>query len=117
MKLSYILSQCYMNSNNYTSSKELLLRTCSSTPNATLWLNIGLCCIELSQFDEAEQCFCEANILDNRNSIVWGYLCLLSLWSNPPKLDEANKSLENVFIKYINRQKNIIFKMFNYYLD
>lgn len=95
MKLSYILSQCYIKSNNYTSAKEILLRVCSSNPNATLWLNVGICCIQLTEFKEAEESLCEANLLDNRNSVIWGYLCLLSLWSDPPKFEEANKSLEN----------------------
>lgn len=38
----------------------------------------------MKNYKEAEEALAEANLLDNTNSFVWGYLCLVNLQLERP---------------------------------
>lgn len=57
-------------------------------PNmCTLWLGVGLAYMHLEEIGNAELAMCEANVVDNRNPCVWGYLALLA--SKSGRIDDA----------------------------
>ena len=49
--------------------------------------------MELGKYAEAEDALAEANILNNQNPQIWGYLALLCLQSATPRVEEADQSL------------------------
>lgn len=52
----------------------------------------------LGEFSAAEESLEEATILDPENSLVWGHISLLSVMQSPPKLEQAEKSFNQVFL-------------------
>jgi tetratricopeptide (TPR) repeat protein len=61
---------------------------------SSLWLGVGTACLRLEEFESAEQCLAEANILNNQNEKVWGYLALLCMTVSPARPAEADQALE-----------------------
>ena len=47
----------------------------------------------MNNLNEAEEALAEANIIDNRNAQVWGYLALMCLQVEPRRDQEADQSL------------------------
>jgi len=62
--------------------------------SATLAMMIGVNCLRLERFAEAESSLIEATLLDSRNSEVWVYVSLLCLAHGSSRIDEATKCLE-----------------------
>ncbi|KAI8929249.1 hypothetical protein BC831DRAFT_6458 [Entophlyctis helioformis] len=60
-------------------AKNMYLKACAIAPSAQSWLGAGKTCFALKEYQEAEDAFAEANVLNNRDSEVWAYLALLSL--------------------------------------
>lgn len=71
----------------------VLLFSCSVYNSATLFLLLGICCYRLDRLEDAEDALLEANLEDNRNPEIWGYLCLLALAHGPHRLEEADAAL------------------------
>ena len=43
------------------------------------WLGVGIACYRLGDLSQAEDALVEANILNNLDAAVWGYLSLVCL--------------------------------------
>lgn len=65
----------------------------NSSLSATLMLLVGVCCIRLEQWRDAEDALVEANLLDNRNAEIWCYLSLYCMLSSSHRLEEAERAL------------------------
>jgi Flp pilus assembly protein TadD len=50
-------------------------------PSTTAWLYLGISCLRLGDFTAAEDALTQANILDNLNPRIWGWMTILSLTS------------------------------------
>ncbi|EGI59924.1 Tetratricopeptide repeat protein 18, partial [Acromyrmex echinatior] len=73
------MGQYYENAGNYERGLKIFLTECKTSPTAETWLGAGIAFFELQRFTEAEMALSEANQIDNRNVIVWKYLCLLNM--------------------------------------
>ena len=62
---------------NYESAREVFLRGAKERPNATLWCGAGVASLRLGEVEAAELALSEANLYDNDNAEVWGYLALV----------------------------------------
>ncbi|KAH6572162.1 hypothetical protein BASA50_005685 [Batrachochytrium salamandrivorans] len=60
-------------------AKNMFLKATCIAPSSQSWLGAGKACFALKEYQEAEDAFAEANVLNNRDSEVWAYLALLSL--------------------------------------
>ncbi|KAK1117030.1 hypothetical protein K0M31_017078 [Melipona bicolor] len=69
----------YYDIGDYNRAKRIFLSACKSSPTCLTWLGVGISCYEIKQFHEAEISLSEANRINNHNSDVWGYLCLLNM--------------------------------------
>ncbi|KAL3926126.1 MAG: hypothetical protein SGPRY_003450 [Prymnesium sp.] len=56
---------------------ELYLLACRQQPSCSSWLGVGASCLNLHQWEEAEEALAEANVLNNREEAVWAYLAIL----------------------------------------
>jgi hypothetical protein len=56
---------------------QVYFEVCQEQPTASSWLGLGLSYVGLGELDSAEECFAEANIINNLNPLVWGNLTLL----------------------------------------
>jgi tetratricopeptide (TPR) repeat protein len=78
----------------YEDALGFILPACKIHSSSALLLQAGICCLRLERMDDAEDAFLEANMLDNRNPNVWGYLTLYCLSCSNNRLEEAEKALE-----------------------
>ena len=82
--------------NDLKMAKTMYLWACELFPSAQSWLGVGIACIYMDQFDEAEDALSEATVLSNREANVWGYLALLYLRTD--RTFEANQALKQGLI-------------------
>lgn len=68
-----------MDAKDWQSACNVCLEGCIHHPCVSLWLCAGMSFIHLGDEENAELALSEANILDNRHPVVWGYLALISL--------------------------------------
>lgn len=62
--------------------------------SATLCCLLGICYLRLEKLDDAEDIFMEGNLLDNKNTEIWTYLCILCLQRGTlAKIAEAEECL------------------------
>jgi len=100
LQLYLRLGELYLHSGAAAAAKEVYLKGCATfadEPVASLWLGVGITCLRLEEWDGAEQCLAEANILNNHNEKVWGYLALLCMTVEPRlsrRQSEADQALE-----------------------
>ena len=47
--------------------------------SSVTWLGVGIACYRLGDLNQAEDALVEANILNNLDAAVWGYLSLVCL--------------------------------------
>jgi tetratricopeptide (TPR) repeat protein len=87
------LGKIYLEDSNYGSAREVFLRCCKYMPSASVWLGVGKACMKIGNMQEAEEALAEANIVDNKNPLVWGHLALVCLKSTPPRNTEADQSV------------------------
>ena len=59
--------------------------------NAYSYLNLGIACCYLGNYQDAENLLKKANILDTSNADVWGYMTLVML-NNGPRIYNAYQS-------------------------
>ncbi|KAK9819945.1 hypothetical protein WJX72_004242 [[Myrmecia] bisecta] len=60
-------------------ARNVYVQACAVRPCASAWLGAGLAYLRLGDLTNADLALTEANILDNQNARIWGYLALLSL--------------------------------------
>ena len=63
----------------YVKAKETYLLCCRDGASSVSWLGVGIASYRLGQLGEAEDALVEANILNNLDPAVWGYLSLVCL--------------------------------------
>ncbi|OQS03347.1 hypothetical protein THRCLA_04355 [Thraustotheca clavata] len=88
------LGALYMHHQQWSEAKAIFLNSCEEASNASSWLGVGVVCIRQEDWEGAEMALAEANILDNTNAEVWGYLTLACLHSFPPRPEQADQALE-----------------------
>lgn len=75
-----------------TRARYLFLHASRLEPSCASWLGAGSACLALSEYAEAEECLCEANVRNNRDAAVWAQLALLC--ARRERADEAEQALE-----------------------
>ena len=65
----------------------------SNYQTAFSFMNLGISCLYLEEYENAEKVLTRANILDTTNATVWGYLTLTQL-KNGPRINNAFQSLK-----------------------
>lgn len=88
------LGDLYLLQSDLDRAKEVMLRCCAEYTLPTGWLKVGITCLKLNEVEDAEDALQEANVLDNRNPEVWGYLALLFLLNGDQRLHEATHALD-----------------------
>ena len=63
----------------YQEAKETYLLAAKRAPSSVTWLGVGIACYRLGDLSQAEDALVEANILNNLDAAVWGYLSLVCL--------------------------------------
>jgi tetratricopeptide (TPR) repeat protein len=87
----------YLNySGYYIEAINVLLYGCSIYNSASLCFLLGLSYYRLDRIDEAEECFIEGNLLDNRNVDIWSYLTMICISRGIHRLTEAESCLYQV---------------------
>lgn len=76
------------------SAKEVFLRAARAVGWALAWQGAGEAALRAGEREEAESALCEANVRDNYNAHVWGWLCLLCVTAVPLREAEAAQSLD-----------------------
>ncbi|XP_070181892.1 cilia- and flagella-associated protein 70-like isoform X10 [Littorina saxatilis] len=73
------LASIYLQDGEYQQAKQTFLMACKKSPSCVSWLGVGIACYRLGELGEAEDALMEANILNNSDPEVWGYLSLVCL--------------------------------------
>lgn len=73
------LAKCFVEMKDWQSACDVYLEGCAHHPCVSLWLGAGISFMRLGDAENGELALSEANILDNRHAVVWGYLALMSL--------------------------------------
>ncbi|XP_050397153.1 cilia- and flagella-associated protein 70 [Patella vulgata] len=73
------LASIYLSEHKYQDAKNVFLMACRKSPSCVSWLGVGIACYRLNELLEAEDALSEANILNNSDAEVWGYLSLVCL--------------------------------------
>ncbi|XP_071787792.1 cilia- and flagella-associated protein 70-like isoform X3 [Asterias amurensis] len=73
------LASIYLQDGEFQRAKDTFLLACKHSPSCISWLGVGIACYRLGEMSEAEDALCEANILNNSDPEVWGYLSLVCL--------------------------------------
>jgi tetratricopeptide (TPR) repeat protein len=77
----------------YIENINILLYGCSIYNSASLCYLLGLSYLRLERVDEAEDCFMEGNVLDNRHVDIWSYLCMVCIMKGIHRLPEAESCM------------------------
>ncbi|XP_052275784.1 cilia- and flagella-associated protein 70-like isoform X5 [Dreissena polymorpha] len=73
------LASIYLQEERFQEAKTTFLMACKKSPSCVSWLGVGIACYRLGELAEAEDALSEANILNNSDPEVWGYLSLVCL--------------------------------------
>ncbi|KAL4238526.1 Cilia- and flagella-associated protein 70 [Mactra antiquata] len=73
------LGSIYLRDERFSEAKTTFLMACKRSPSCVSWLGVGMACYRLGELPEAEDALSEANILNNSDPEVWGYLSLVCL--------------------------------------
>lgn len=69
-------------------SKVMFEMCASNYPTAFSFMNLGVSCLYLQEFENAEKVLRKANILDTSNANVWGYMTLAMI-NNGQRINSA----------------------------
>jgi len=75
-------------------AKTVFMKCCKERVSTTSWIYLGLSYLRLGQLKEAEDAISNANILDNTNPKVWGFMTILCLSTGRQRLIQANLSFK-----------------------
>jgi tetratricopeptide (TPR) repeat protein len=81
---------------NWAEAKVSFFKCCEDVSTATAWKYLGVCYLRLGLFDDAENALSKANLMDNLNAEIWGYLGVLCL-KHGKRLVQANQVLVEAF--------------------
>jgi len=84
----YRLGSLYLQVSKYYEAADTFSRACQFHPSASTWLGLGKALFFRGEFNSAEAALAEANVWDNHNPEVWGWLALTALKNS--KIPEAN---------------------------
>eukprot|EP00118_Oscarella_pearsei_P027440 m.311063 g.311063 ORF g.311063 m.311063 type:complete len:1084 (+) comp59046_c0_seq1:3-3254(+) len=73
------LGSLYIQEEQFVGAKNTFLLACKRSPTSFSWLGVGIACYRMGDLREAEDALCEANILNNADPEVWGYLAMVCL--------------------------------------
>ncbi|XP_031552846.1 cilia- and flagella-associated protein 70-like [Actinia tenebrosa] len=73
------LASIYLEKGQFQQAKDTFLKACVRSPSCVSWLGVGIASYRLGDLMEAEDALSEANILNNKDPEVWGYLSLVCL--------------------------------------
>ncbi|CAH1791968.1 unnamed protein product, partial [Owenia fusiformis] len=76
------LASIYLQEGKFQEAKNCFLMACKKSPSCVSWVGVGIACYRLGELSEAEDALSEANILNNSDPEVWGYLSLVCLKTN-----------------------------------
>ncbi|XP_038074225.1 cilia- and flagella-associated protein 70-like isoform X4 [Patiria miniata] len=94
------LASIYLQDGDFQKAKNVFLMACKNSPSCISWLGVGIACYRLGELSEAEDALCEANILNNSDPEVWGYLSLVCLHTNRQlEAEQAYKYALKVHLK------------------
>jgi len=74
-------------------ARGVFLQGCDAWQSCSMWLGAGVALLRLDMLQDAEDALQEANIRNNENALVWGYICLLCMAVGKTRLEQANKAL------------------------
>lgn len=73
------LASIYLQDQRFQEAKNTFLLACKKSPSCVSWLGVGIACYRLGELAESEDALSEANILNNTDPEVWGYLSMVCL--------------------------------------
>lgn len=74
-------------------AKQILLRSARNSMWATAWLGAAEAALIVGERYEAEAALCEANVRDEGNPHVWGWMALLAATATPPRQEEFDRAV------------------------
>ena len=80
-----------LNEGEYAAAYDLLMFTVQKEESVLAWLALGVCCLRMEEYDEADAALSRANELDRWYPLTWGYCALLCIKMG--RLVEASQSI------------------------
>ena len=71
------LALIYLNSGLYEKAYHILMTAVQKKDSSLAWACLGVCCIRLGDYEEADVCLTHANELDKWDATTWGYCAVL----------------------------------------
>lgn len=87
------LGQILINREQWPDAKVVFEMCAVNYETAFSFMNLGIACLYLEEYENAEKVLTKANILDTSNSNVWGYMTLVML-KNGNRVNNAFQSLK-----------------------
>ena len=80
----------YIERKAWRDAKTVFVKCTKENHTTNSWFNLGIACLRLHQYEEAEDALTQASYLDSHNPEVWGYISLLCLkYPNDTRFDQA----------------------------
>ena len=80
-----------LNEGEYAATYDLLMYTVQKEESVLGWLALGVCCLRMGDYEEADASLSRANELDRWYPLTWGYCALLCIKMG--RLVEASQSI------------------------
>lgn len=110
------LGMIYIERKAWGDAKTVFLKCTKENNTMNSWLNLGIACLRLNQFEEAEDALTQANYLDTHNPTIWAYIALLCLkYPHETRYDQAEFCmLRSLYLKIGGKQSIYYqFSLFN----
>lgn len=78
------LGQLALKREQWENAKRLLIQVANIKPYSFTMSGLGVACMQMKQYDEAERALAHANLLDDEEPQTWGYLCKVLLLQGGP---------------------------------
>mmetsp|Transcript_45518 Transcript_45518/g.144787 ORF Transcript_45518/g.144787 Transcript_45518/m.144787 type:complete len:1066 (-) Transcript_45518:1094-4291(-) len=95
LELYLRLGKCHEATGNWGAAMDTYVNACWARPCCSTWLGAGVAFFKMGDYANADLALTEANVLDNKNPLVWGYLALANLVSG--RTAEAAAALKWAF--------------------